>query len=309
MTVLDRDSTNIDQSFNAAKGNTPAPTGRFLGRLLSFNCVSAGALMVRAALRDRFHPIPDFAAWNDWWIATQVLREAEIVAVPESVNLYRRHGANMNLGGDEARAVSLLRTELPFRRWLLANTAPPLVAIADLLGALAALDWALARIAAFDGELSEAATRPATSAAQAAFAAGRDTLCRAEIDRGVVQLIAAIAHAPLWPEPRALLSETLDVLHGGPQSRPSTRAQVEQMPLHLLLAEPSRLQAWVASGDIANTTLVITGVADEAAREAVLGVVSQLGLTDHATADLLAVAESDPATIAVRLGRPLELAR
>jgi len=47
-------------------------------------------------------------------------------------------------------------------------------------------------------------------------------------------------------------------------------------------------------------------VADDHARRAVLGVVDSLGLSEHPSADLLAVAEREPATIAVRLGRALD---
>ena len=51
----------------------PGPrSGRLLGPLLAGNYISAGSLMVRAALRDRFHPIDPIAPYQDWWIATQV---------------------------------------------------------------------------------------------------------------------------------------------------------------------------------------------------------------------------------------------
>jgi hypothetical protein len=304
MTVVDRDGAVVHESFNEYKGNAPPPSGRFLGRLLSFNCVSAGSLMVRASLRDRYHPIPAFAAWNDWWIATQLLREAEIVAVPDCVNIYREHGANMNLGGDEARAVALLRTELPFRRWLLNHSAPPLVSIPDLLAGLATFDWAVARVTAFDGEPPVTLLAAEGPAAAQALTDGREALRRAQTELGVATLVAAIAHAPLWDEPRELLQSTLDVLAEGPQARPTTRNHVEGMALEQILADPARLTAWVAAHEAAPATLVITGVADEEARLAVISVVETLGLADHAGADLLAVAERDPAAVAVRLGRP-----
>ena len=47
-------------------------------------------------------------------------RVADVVAIPQPVNVYRYHGANMNLGvetGDQL--TSLHEAEIPFRRWLL----------------------------------------------------------------------------------------------------------------------------------------------------------------------------------------------
>lgn len=306
MTVVDVDGTVVNESFNALKGLSPAPSGRFLGRMLSFNCVSAGSLMVRASLRDRFHPIPPFAAWNDWWIATQVLREADVIAVPDSVNIYRQHGANMNLGADEERTASLLRAELPFRRWLLSHTAPPLVTCGDLLNGLSTLDWAVQRIAEHDGELPTALLCAEATAAEIALQEGRAALCEADVQLGVTRLVAAIAHAPTWIEPRQVLQETINVLTEGPASRPATRGCVELVPVEVVLANPSLLTTWVATHDDDHTTLVITGVGDDASREAVVSLVQALGLGDHPSADLLAIAERDPAAVAVRLGRALD---
>lgn len=241
MRVLDEDGAIVHTSFNAHKGFPTAPSGRFLGQILAFNCVSAGAMMVRSALRDRFHPIPSHGGWHDWWIATQILRETEILAVPDVVNLYRQHGSNTNLGADEERAVGLLRTELPFRRWVLANTAPPLVTIGDLLQALAALDWAVARIAQFDGVAPDAVVAEDPTAAQLAFQAGHELIRAGESESGLAKIVAATAHAPAWEPPRALLREALAALGNGPPTRPATRADVPTVPVHEVLATPSLL--------------------------------------------------------------------
>ncbi|MGH2892844.1 MAG: glycosyltransferase family 2 protein, partial [Solirubrobacteraceae bacterium] len=198
MRVLDEHGAVVHASFNAHKGYPTAPSGRFLGQILAFNCVSAGAMMVRAALRDCFHPIPAHGGWHDWWIATQILRETQIVSVPDVVNLYRQHGANTNMGADEARAVGLLRTELSFRQWVIANTAPPLVTIRDLLQALAALDWAVARIAQFDRVAQETVAAEDRGAAEAAYQAGHTLICDGHTESGLAKIVAAAAHAPGW---------------------------------------------------------------------------------------------------------------
>lgn len=306
MTVVDEHGDVVHESFNVHKGNVPAPSGRFLGRMLSFNCVSAGSLMVRASLRDRFHPIPAFAAWNDWWIATQVLREADIVAVPESVNIYRQHGANMNLGGDEARAVSLLRAELPFRRWLLAHTAPPLVTPADLLSGLATLDWAVARIARFDGDAPAELLAADTAAAGAALDDGRSLLGRGAIAEGVAALVAAAAHAPQWADARRLLSDVLQAVLTPSEDREVTRERVELVEFETLLRDRRALERWVRiHAKDRTTTLVIGGVGDDARRGVVVELVGVLGLDDD-TIDLLTVPEADPIAVALRLGRAVD---
>jgi len=233
MRVLDEDGAIVHPSFNAHKGFPTAPSGRFLGQILAFNCVSAGAMMVRSTLRDRFHPIPSHAGWHDWWIATQILRETEILAVPDIVNLYRQHGSNQNMGADEERAVGLLRTELPFRRWVIVNTAPPLVTIRDLLQALAALDWALARIAQFDRVPPHAVVAEDRAAAEGAFQAGHELICAGESESGLSKIIAAAAHAPAWEPPRALLREAIAALGNGPATRPTARTDVQTVPGHV----------------------------------------------------------------------------
>jgi glycosyltransferase involved in cell wall biosynthesis len=306
MRVFDEHGGVVHASFNAHKGFADPPSGRFLGRVLAFNCVSAGAMMIRAAVRDRVHPIPPHGGWHDWWIATQILREMEIIAVPDIVNFYRQHGANSNMGADEERAVGLLRTELPFRRWVIANTAPPLVAVGDLLGALKALDWALARIARFDGVSVLDVFAEDREQAQRAFAAGHELMCAGESESGLAGIIAAAACAPSWDAPRALIEQAVGVLRDGARPQPAMRAAISTVSLQAVLAAPSWLAGWVAehASDDDDATLVIAGVSDDARRDALVGLIGRLGL-DDTTADLLAVPEHDPAIVALRLARPV----
>jgi glycosyltransferase involved in cell wall biosynthesis len=303
MRVLDETGTVVHASFNAHKGYPVAPSGRFLGQILAFNCVSAGAMMVRTALRDRFHPIPAHGGWHDWWIAAQILRETEIVAVPDVVNLYRQHGSNTNMGADEARAVGLLRTELPFRQWVIANTAPPLVAIGDLLQALAALDWAIARIAQFDEVAPFAVPTEDRAAAAAAFQQGHELICAGQSEAGLARIVAAAAHAPAWEEPRALLRDAIAVLRDHSAAAPAAAVIVHAVGVTEVLAAPSLLTEWVTGhGGAPDTTLAICGVVDATQQDALIALVDRLGLSDT-SADLMVVAERDPALLALRLGR------
>ncbi|HTA16025.1 MAG TPA: glycosyltransferase [Solirubrobacteraceae bacterium] len=306
MAVVDERGEAVHASFNAHKGHVPAPSGRFLGRMLSFNCVSAGSLMVRASLRESFHPIPAHAAWNDWWIATQVLREAEIVAVPEIVNIYRQHGANMNLGADERGAIELLRAELEFRRWLLANTAPPLVTVAELTRGLGTLDWAIGRIAGFDGISPELVAQADELSAEEFFRAGQEALRVGRTEDGLCLLVGSAAHAPAWSAPRALLAQALGVLAEGPDRRPPTRSKVELVLVERVLSTPSLLTQWAGRSAGEDATLVIGGVSDVACQDELVALVARLGLDREESVDLLSVCERDPATVAVRLGRPVD---
>lgn len=312
MLVRDEAGNVIHASFNAHKGLAQPPSGRFLGRLLSFNCVSAGSLMVRASLRERFTPIPEFAAWNDWWIATQVLRVADIVAIPGIVNLYRQHSENMNIGGDEAQRIKLLRAELPFRRWLLATLEPREVALPDVLRGLQTYDWAVANVAGADGlTVEQAAPSSELELAQsgAAMAAARSALEAGDLEAASTLLVRAAALWPAWPEPRALLDATLSFArepHGEP---PATRGLVGFALVDEVLGAPDLLTAWAgAYGADDDATLVIGGVSDEPSTHALVALVEALGLGGDDAADLVAIAERDPSLAAARLGRRTDVA-
>ncbi len=132
MTVVDNDQQVLHPSFWKMSNITPQ-RGRPLGALVRGNFVSGGTMMVRAALRERFHPLPEDAGWEDWWIATRVAEVAEIEYVSEPMLRYRYHGANMSLGADDSRSLSNAAHEMPFRRWLLTDLQLDSIAPADLI--------------------------------------------------------------------------------------------------------------------------------------------------------------------------------
>jgi hypothetical protein len=190
----------------------PGPrSGRLLGPLLAGNYISAGSLMVRAALRDRFHPIDPIAPYQDWWIATQVAASTEIARIDTVVNHYRHHGANMNLGAAADGRRSLFATELPFRRRLLATTDPASVAVEHLLAALRELDaMVLVLLPHVDvGSPLLAADRPAALEAMHEASAALDAV---DLPAAAAALVRAAAHDPLDPSPRSLLAELASLL-------------------------------------------------------------------------------------------------
>ena len=206
MEIVDGEGRLLAPSFRAAHGIVPH-SGRVFGRLLRNNFISAGSLMLRAGLRGLYCPIREDAPYQDWWMAVQVSRVAEVVAIPHVVNRYRQHGANMNLGSDARGAARLAASELRFRRWTL-QTAGDLATPLELLLAVEALDDFAARGAAVRRRSLRDALgiKPedrglavqALDRASAALDAGDPPAAFAEI-------VAAVGHDPLYDQPRELL--------------------------------------------------------------------------------------------------------
>jgi hypothetical protein len=153
--VVDDEGGEMNASLWDMANITPL-RGRPVGPLLKRNVVSGGTMMFRASLKPHFHPIPDFAAWEDWYIALQVASVAEIDYIAEPLYRYRYHGDNMNLGAKGDKMAGILRTELGFRRALLADLEPGSVSVPDLIKAWAAVSSSVGRVLEFTGEPLEA---------------------------------------------------------------------------------------------------------------------------------------------------------
>src|SRR5262249_1634903 len=93
--------------------------GDLLPVLLRFNTITTSALVVRGELKDRFHPIPDWALAQDWWLALRTAEVAGIGCIREPVADYRRHRGNLNQGRGGARRTKLYTAGLPLRHWML----------------------------------------------------------------------------------------------------------------------------------------------------------------------------------------------
>jgi len=210
MAVVDAEGRSMAPSVTPLLRPGPR-SGRLLGPLLRGNYISAGSLMVRASLRDRFHPVAPVAPYQDWWIATRVAACAEIQRVDAVVNRYRHHGQNMNLGADAARTRALSVAEVPFRRWLLHTTGLDLVDAVDLVAALAELDRMVRALRPHIGN-DAPELRADRDAHLAAMHAASAALDEADLAGATAQLVAAAAHDVLDPSPRALLSELVPLL-------------------------------------------------------------------------------------------------
>jgi Glycosyl transferase family 2 len=97
--------------------------GRLLPALMASNQATTSSIMLRAALRPYFDPIPkgEGISYYDWWVAARTAISSEIDYLGEPCCTYRIHGGNDTGGATGARRVRELRRELAQQRWLLAH--------------------------------------------------------------------------------------------------------------------------------------------------------------------------------------------
>ena len=312
MEVVDGGGNLTQPSFRRASGIEPL-SGRVLGRLLWGNFISAGSLMVRASLRDRFHPIPPFAAWQDWWIVSQVAAVADVHAIPEAVNIYRQHDRNMNLGADAARLTGLYRTEIPFRRWLLQNVPAPAASVEQWAMAVRLLDTAIRQVAAEDGR-TPADVAPVGTEEQrrhgVVLEEGRHALTAGDPVGAVARLAAAIGAWPGSDDARALLAQALPLAFRQAERaqapEPAARSLVTFALIDDLEADPALLARYAGgvSGDD-DATLVVGGVDHRGAVERLQALIRRAGMDSDDAADVLALQARDPAAAAAEVGRPI----
>ncbi len=301
MTVIDDNGTVLSPSFFEAQG-TQVTRGRVLGRLLAGNFVSGGAATFRASLLPAFHPIPDDAAYPDWWIAATIAAVAEIDVVPGCANLYRYHGANMGLGSGADDLPRILGKEIPWRRWMLRHLVhDPTVSAADLRAAYSSWEYGLVTAALGAGLApSDVVTATAQERERSveAAAAGAAALRGGDPDRAVRLLLNAIGEDPWNGAARLDLEIALQQAASlpAPGAAPAlvTGAHVTLAAAADLLAAPDLLVTYARetpAGDDA-TLVVVYESADDLHRLAAL--VEELGLDGHGSPDI--VAEPAPTT-------------
>jgi hypothetical protein len=206
--VVDDDGNVVDPSFLA--GQDDRRRGRVFGRLLVSNYISGGGTMFRASFLDRIHPIPDWAPYEDWWIALRVAEVAEVEELPPpAIYRYRRHGANRSLDAGRERMLRLLESELPLRRWLLRRLAPGTAAATDVIAAVECLLQYVRAVAAdralTPAELLELSPEDLEHAEPAADAAA-SLLATGDLDGAVALAANAIGHVPLHERALTVLS-------------------------------------------------------------------------------------------------------
>jgi glycosyltransferase involved in cell wall biosynthesis len=218
MEVVDNDRRVLHPSFWEQEGIKPQ-SGRPLGALVRANFVSGGTLIVRASLRERFHPLPAHAGWEDWWIAVRVAEVAELEYVREPMLRYRFHGANMSLGADAAKTQAKAAHEMLFRRWLLTDLALEEIAPADLIVGCRLYEHCVVAAAEQRGLDSRAVVPHEDGDAERLerhLRAGSEALARGELEEAMRGAARSIGHDVHDPRTRALLDATCAALQASP---------------------------------------------------------------------------------------------
>jgi hypothetical protein len=301
MTIIDDDGAVLSPSFFAAQG-TQLTRGRVLGRLLGGNFISGGAATFRASLLPAIHPIPDDAAYPDWWIAATIAAVAEIDHVPGCANLYRYHGANMGLGSGAEDMHRILGKEIPWRRWMLRHLVhDPTVSAADLRAAYSSWEYGLVTAALGAGlapsDVVTASAHERDLSVEAA-AAGAAALRAGDPDRAARLLLNAIGEDP-WNGAARLdleiaLQQAASLPAPGAAAPLALRARVTLASAADLLQAPELLQAYAQeTGQVDDATLVVVYDAPQEL-QGLAALVTQLGLDGEDSPDI--VAEPAPAT-------------
>jgi glycosyltransferase involved in cell wall biosynthesis len=301
MELIDAHGATIAPSFFAQQGHQPA-RGRVLGELLAGNFISGGASMWRGSLMPALHPIAPDAAYPDWWLAANVAAVAEIDHLPGVFNRYRSHGANMGLGAGPERIDSILRREIPWRRWMLRHlTHDSSVTAGHLLAAFRSWEYGLLRAAVDAGGGTRALVTVTDAEREAAGELSRTglaALASGDPLGAARLLIRALAEDPWDGATRFDLERALALAQGAPgpglEEPLCTLPSRELMTIawaQELVAEPALLEAYVAQvdGSASATLVVLTRSEDDV--EPLVELVAELGLEGDGAADIVAIAE------------------
>jgi hypothetical protein len=301
MTIIDDDGAVLAPSFFEAHG-TQLTRGRVLGRLLAGNFVSGGACTFRASLLPAIHPIADAAAYPDWWIAATVAAVAEIDHVPGCANLYRYHGANMGLGSGAEDLHRILRSEIPWRRWMLRHLVhDPTVCAADLRAAFNSWEHGLVSAALGAGQApSEVVTTTAQERDRSveAAAAGAAALRAGDPDRAARLLLNAVADDP-WNGGARLdleiaLQQAASLPAPGVAPPLALRARVTLATAADLLRAPELLESYARETGPADDATLVVVYDDPQELHGLAALVARLGLDGEDSPDI--VAQPAPAT-------------
>lgn len=306
MRVIDADDRTLADSFWATERIVPL-SGRPVAALMRGNFVSGGTMIVRAALRPHFDPMPEFAPWEDWWIALRVAQVAEIDYLDRPMIGYRRHGGNMNLGADAARAIGIGAAELPLRRWLLTDFESDLLNGSDWLAALR--EWESALVSVARGLGTEIASLVSVSdgdrrrALDAVRATG-EHLAANERLAAVRENVRALGYDPFGPEPRNAQAAVADVSTpgSGDFAGLEARAFVTLADAEELIVYPGLLAAYGGAFRGCDDASLVVVIAEDRI-DAFSDLVTELGLAGEDGPDLVGVPVSPGSRVPLALAR------
>lgn len=266
MEIIDDAGRVIAPSFMRANGLIPY-VGRPLGKLLHHNFVSGGGIMLRADLLDEIHPIPDHAAWEDYWWAWAIAGVADLDYQDVPLYQYRQHASNLAHGAQGDRLLRAQREELKFRRWLLGAIAREDVSLVEMVTAHRRHEHLLGQMWSASGEPREQLLPIGDQ--DPAAAAAEMTRARAAQAGGdpegaawhALQALRLNAHDPDCHALMAELSELITRPVGMPAGLPHTRSVVVLADADELGANLDLLATYVrAIGPEDDVTLLIHAV-------------------------------------------------
>jgi hypothetical protein len=293
LAVIDEHGTVVKPSFWEDKGVHPFD-GRCAASLVTTgNTATTSSVLVRASLKDAFFPIPDEVPYGDWWVAFRTAAVAELAYLREPLTGYRFHGANLTLdvGGDAL--VRELRKEHLFRRVALADLAPGVLNVIEIVRAYAAL------------EASAHTVRRVGGSAFAELPAGVPEEARAEVGAAegaeplaaLRHLLRALACDPWSEEARTRFVAAASALADQPLAREAAPAGDEDVFLALsfldeLVETPDLLAdyARVFQGRPETRLVVLApGQDEDELGQALAPIVAALGLDRDGSADIVVV--------------------
>jgi len=317
--LVDAQGREIHPSYQAYNG-VPFPAGQAsaFGFLMAQNFAQTSTILFRAELREHVHPIPDWGRAQDWWTALQVARRAAIAPTTGGhVTRYRKHEGNISLGGDERRAAQLRAREIELRRWLFAQAREVGVSIEDVVRAVRAFAFCVAKAAQGLGStVAELAPdRPEhAEIANELLAAAVHAERRGEPDVAARDALAVLADFPRDAHALALIERCALRAAGAPPvvlPRPAdsawpledARAFVTLAFVDELAARPELLTAYAeAFGPDDDATLAVL-LEDDDAVAALLGALEAAGVSAEHGPDLLALQHAPSEELDAALAR------
>jgi Glycosyl transferase family 2 len=298
MEVVDADDQTLHPSF-FAYSRFEVARGRILAKLIRQNFVAGGASVVRASLREHFHPIPAELIYPDWYIAARIAERAEIDHVDASVNRYRMHGANMGLGGGERKFFSDMRNNVRIQRWMLGNLDTTGEPAEELAGAAEQMVNRAAR-AALELDARPTQVLPVSdeqrAAAHARALAAHELFDAGRLDEAARECVRALALDPWNGGARADLAVAIARRERRPVGIETRGAAIIAFADELVAA-PELLAAYarVVAAD-ADVTLLIHAPAQDA--QALAGPLGELAATlGDDSPDLLLFPSADVADV------------
>lgn len=266
MEIIDDGGRVVAPSFMRANGLIPY-AGQPLGKLLSHNFVSGGGIMLRADMLSEIHPIPDHAAWEDYWWAWAVASVADLDYLDVPLYQYRQHATNLAHGVQGDRLLRAQREELKFRRWLLGAIAQEDASLTEIVTAHRAHETLIGQMWSASGEPREqllpmADQDPAAAAQEMRLARGAHAAGDLEGSAWhALQALRLNAHDPDCHQHMAELAAIISRAPAMPAELPQTRGVVVLADADELYARPELLQTYAtAVGPDDDVTLVIHAV-------------------------------------------------